>query len=151
MTHGIQQGDYLLHHTPDNGDVTIEEGILEMTQSFETAAYLSLFGGNEEDDGSLDSPLQWWGNLDETDANKHMRSEAQHVLRSLPATSGNLLRLQDAVKRDMNWLLTTRAANEINVSIGVPRLNWVNIRIRVTAVGREEQFEFTENWKAAPL
>lgn len=146
-----QQGDYLLFHTPDNGDLNIENGILKMTESFETAAYLSLFGGNEEDDGSPDNPLQWWGNLGENDTAKHMRSETQYLLRSLPATSNNLLKLQDAIKRDLNWLLTTRAASEINVALSIPALNRVNIVVSIRAEGPEERFEFTENWKASQI
>ncbi|GAG06443.1 unnamed protein product, partial [marine sediment metagenome] len=61
-------GDILLLSTKDGGDINIESGLIEMTAGFETAVYLSLFGGNIEDDGTEATKSKtWWGNLLETD------------------------------------------------------------------------------------
>ena len=46
-----QQGDVLLFQTVDDGEINIENGVVEMSGGLETAAYLSLYGGNEDDDG----------------------------------------------------------------------------------------------------
>ena len=49
----VQQGDVLLFQTIDDGNVEVINGIITMSGGLDTAAYLSLFGGNEEDDGRV--------------------------------------------------------------------------------------------------
>jgi len=61
-----QQGDVKLFQTTDDGDIYVVNGIVEMSGGLETSAYLSLFGGNEDDDGSDGSPFSWWANLRRT-------------------------------------------------------------------------------------
>ncbi len=143
-----QQGDVLLFQTNDNGDINVEAGIVEFSGRLGTSVYLSLFGGNEDDDGRAANDLTWWGNIDETEPDRKYRSETQNLLRSLPAVSRNLLRIQDAALRDLQWLLDQNVASSINVVATIPGINRVNIEIRIEAVGEETQFEFTENWKA---
>ena len=62
-----QQGDVSLFQTNDDGNIEVEGGIVTMGGGLETSAYLSLFGGNEDDDNRTDNPANWWGNIDETD------------------------------------------------------------------------------------
>jgi hypothetical protein len=50
--------DVLIEQSDDGGEVTIESGLVTLTDDFRSAAYLSLFGGNEDDNG-LDSSAQW--------------------------------------------------------------------------------------------
>ena len=101
-----QQGDVKLFQTDNEGDITVRDGVVEMGGGLETAAYLSLFGGNEDDDGLADNPKTWWGNLDEIDPAKQYRSETQNLLRGIPATSGNLRRIEDAASRDLAWFIS---------------------------------------------
>ena len=61
----MQQGDVLLTHTDDDGDIEVLNGLVTMAGGLETAVYLSLFGANEHDPGGLDSPQQYWGNWGE--------------------------------------------------------------------------------------
>ena len=144
----MQQGDVLLYHTGDGGEITVSAGLVEMTGGFETAAYLSLFGGNEDDDGRQGNPETWWGNLDEVDPDLKYVSETQNLLRSLPATTSNLRRIEEAAKRDLQWLLSKRAASSVTVSASMPGLNRITLTITIRADGEESQFEFTENWRA---
>jgi phage gp46-like protein len=145
----IQQGDVKLFQTEDGGEITVVDGIVEMSGGLETAAYLSLFGGNEDDDGREDSPTTWWGNLDETDPAREYRSETQHLLQAIPATSNNLRRIEDAAKRDLAWFIDSNAASAINVEASIPGVNWVTITVDIIAIGEESTFEFTENWRAS--
>lgn len=141
--------DVLLFHTPDNGDINITNGQVETTGSFETAAYVSLFGGNVEDDGSQNNPRNWWGNLSEQQPSAQYRSRTQHLLGSIPPTSGNLRRLEEAARADLSWLLDLSIANELDVTARLFNRSLVCFNIVIRAEGLESQFEFTENWEAS--
>ena len=133
-----QQGDVKLFQTDDGGNIIVEDGLVAMAGGLETAAYLSLFGGNEDDDGRSDNSLTWWGNLDENDPARQYRSETQHLLQALPLTTGNLRRIEDAALRDLTWLIGQNIAG----------LNRVKLTVDIEARGEESRFEFVENWKA---
>ncbi len=140
--------DVLLFQTNDNGDINIDGGIIELTGGFDTAFYLSLFGGNWLDDGSQDNENQWWGNYIETNPSNRYRSETQYLLGLLPATTGNLKRIEDAAGRDLEWMLTENAASSVEVEASLVGLNRIQITITVEADGQEQQFNFTQNWRA---
>lgn len=145
----MQQGDVLLFQTDDDGEINVENGIVEMSGGLETAAYLSLFGGNEDDDGRDNNALTWWGNLDEVDPVRQYRSETQHLLQSIPATSGNLRRIEDAASRDLAWFTERNVASSVTVEASIPGINRVKITVNIEAVGEESSFEFVENWKVS--
>jgi phage gp46-like protein len=142
-----QQGDVLLFQTTDGGDVIIENGMMEMTGSFETALYLSLYGGNEDDDGTPTN--NWWGNIDETEPSKEYHSNTQHIIDGLPASSANLRRLEDAMLVDLAWFEDEGIANEITSSARISTLHHVDLSATITAEGVETSFQFTDNWKAS--
>lgn len=144
----MNQGDVLLFQTENNGEIIVSGGITEMTGGFETAVYLSLFGGNEDDDGRKENNKTWWGNLNEIDPANQYKSETQNLLRSIPATSSNLLKIQAAVERDLNWFLEKKIASSISILVTIPALNRIKIEVHIEASGEEYSFEFTENWKA---
>lgn len=142
--------DVLLFHTVDGGEIEFIGGEPTMSDGLETSAYLSLFGGND-DDANLDGTahLQWWGNLGENDGSKHYRSETQYLLKSLPATSANLRRLEDAVKRDLSWMLSEFAKN-VSCGVSIPALNRAQIELGIEVKsGTKYRFVFTEGWGAA--
>lgn len=143
-----QQGDVLLYQTNDNGDINVVGGLVALSGGLETAAYLSLFGGNEQDDGRADNPLQYWGNLNETEAEKQYRSETQYLLRSIPAIPANLRRIEDAAERDLAWMVSARAATSVSVSASMPGRNKVRLAVTINAEGDPANLEYIENWKA---
>lgn len=143
-----QQGDVYLYQTDDGGDIVVQNGVAQMSGGLETSAYLSLFGGNEKDNGLDDNKYNWWGNLSETVQCRKYRSETQNLINSLPAISSNLRRIEDAAKRDLNWFLTEGVATEINVEASIPSVNNVKLVINILAEGEEYSFKFIENWKA---
>lgn len=144
-----QQGDVLLFQTDDDGEINVVDGIVEMSGGLETAAYLSLFGGNEDDDGRDSNPANWWGNRDEVDPARQYRSETQHLLQSIPATTGNLRRVEDAAVRDLAWFVQSGAASSVSVVASIPGVNRIKLTIDIEAQGVESSFEFVENWKAS--
>lgn len=153
--------DVHLFHTNDGGDVEFAAPgkpnddaytDLKLDPGLETASYLSMFGGNERDSGLLTTGeagtpprLQWWGNLGEPKS-QHQRSETQHLLRSIPATSGNLLRVEDAVRRDHQWMLDDKLADEVDASASLVAKDTVDIEVRVVVQGEEFLFFFQSLW-----
>lgn len=137
-----QQGDALLFQTVDDGDLDITGGVVTMGGGLRSAVYISLFGGNEDDSGADKDPHNWWGNVGER---REIRSETQFLLQSLPATSSNLLRLEDAVKRDLKWLIEDGVATDIAARAMIPQYNSVKIIVNVDNL----DFEFVDNWSAA--
>ena len=143
----IQQGDVNLFQTDDDGEITVDGGIVSMNGGLETSAYLSLFGGNEDDDGRADNVANWWGNIDELDPAKRYRSETQNLLQALPITTGNLRRVEAAANRDLSWFIEDKVASSVTVGASIPALNKIKLTIDIEAVGIQSRFEFVENWK----
>jgi phage gp46-like protein len=135
--------DVLLRQSNDGGDITLQGGLVLMAEGLETAAYLSLFGGNEDDPGETDTTLQWWGNLLEAEPERAYRSETQYLVKSLPAVPLNLRRIEQAASRDLQWMLDTGLAQSIDVEATIPAVNRVRIGlVIVTATGQEVELFF---------
>lgn len=141
------QGDVLLFQTPDGGDIEVERGRVAFSGGLGTAAYLSLFGGNEQDSGRADDPLTWWGNIDESQPERQYRSETQHLLRSIPAIPANLRRLEQAAERDLSWMVPG-VASAVSATASMPGRNRVRLVVSIEADGAPSIFEYFENWKA---
>lgn len=136
-----QQGDVVLSQTPDDGEINVAGGLVEMDGGLRTTVYISLFGGNEDDSGAAKSPYNWWGNIGER---RQIRSETQHLLQSIPASSGNLLRVEAAVLRDLAWLISDNIAKKITARAIIPAYNSVKIIITIDDL----DLEFVDNWSA---
>lgn len=139
------EGDVLIFQTNNDGEITIENGLVTMTPGLDNVAYLSLFGGNEEDPGGDDRTLEWWGNTIATNPDREYRSETQHLLRAIPATTGNLRRIQDAARRDLAWMVPAGIASTIDVVVTMPALNKVEI---IVTINGDETLTFLETWQA---
>jgi hypothetical protein len=109
--------DALLIQTPDGFNITVSEGLIEMTAGIQTAVLLSLVGGNEDDarDDSTEH-LQYWANFGETVEDRKLRSETLYLLNRLPVTSGNVAALEDAMNRDLAWLLASGIVSDLTTS-----------------------------------
>jgi phage gp46-like protein len=134
-----QQGDVLIFHTPDDGDLEIKIGVITMGSGLRSAVYISLFGGNEDDSGGDRDPHNWWGNIGQR---VQVRSETQFLLQTMTPTSANLLRLEDAVRRDLNWFKASGVATDIKARVIIPAYNSVKIIINID----NRDFEFVDNW-----
>lgn len=142
-----QNGDVKLIQTNNNGDFDVVNGLIEMDGGLQTTVYLALFGGNLDDDKSDQNKFNWWGNIGETEKSKQYRSETQYLVQALPATSSNLKRIEDAIQRDLNFLLTEKIATSFDVNVTIPQVKWLQIDILVNAEGDESEFTFFANWQ----
>lgn len=141
----MQQGDVLLFQTDNDGDINVTGGIVELSGGLQTTAYLSLFGGNEDDEGGSDLALTWWANLDELEPYRQYRSETQNALQALVAIPANLRRVEDAATRDLAWTVDQKVASSISVVATMPGLNKIKLTIDIDG---DKTLEFVENWKA---
>jgi phage gp46-like protein len=124
--------DVLLSQKVDGGEITFVNGEPLMDDGLETAAYLSLFGGNEEDSGGDEGkPYEFWGNKIETDASKKLRSQTQFLLRSIPITSGNIVLIEDAVANDLAWMVDAKLASFVGGTVSIPALNTIKIDVKI--------------------
>lgn len=145
-----QQGDVRLFQTNDDGDISVTDGIVAMDGGLETSAYLSLFGGNETDDGRGESSsTEWWGNVDESRGDRKLRSQTQFLLKSIPSVSSNLRRIEAAARHDLRWMLGASIVTSLDVNATIPAVNSVNIAVALVANGVESTINFLENWKAS--
>ena len=142
------QGDVLVKQTNDGGEINIEGGLIEMTGGFETAFYFALFGGNQDDDGSQNNKNIWWGNLTEENPDFHYRSQFQYLLKTLVPISGNLVRLENAAKKDLDVFIKQGVADSIDVNISLIETRKIKVEINIVADGENIEIEFIENWKA---
>lgn len=140
--------DVLVEQTPDGGEIEIINGLVTLTGGFQTAFYYALFGGNKDDDGTENSVNNWWGNLVETDTTLHYRSKTQNILQTLVPTSGNLLRLEAAIKKDLDVFIQIGAVSTIEASAALIDVRKVEITIDVVADGENIEIKYIENWRA---
>lgn len=143
----MQQGDVLLQQTNDGGEIDFFNNLVVFSPGLETSVYISLFGGNERDDGSQNSLKEWWGNsLDENPSYK-IRSATAFLLQSIPAVPVNLRKIEEAVKSDLKWMLDEKVASSIEVNLKIPALNKILMDIAIIAEGVEQSFSYVETWK----
>lgn len=142
--------DVRLYHADDGGEIDIVGGRFGLDDTPETAVYLSLFGGNELDAGTAATAAkQWWGNLLEGEsASRKLRSETQHLLRSLPATPANLRRVEDAAGRDLAWMVTELDAT-VTVTASMPARNRVGLKVEIAIGDSIYTVRLEEKWGAS--
>lgn len=142
--------DVLLYNTTDGGEISYVNGLAVMDDGLYAAAYLSLFGGMEQDSGlAATESKQWWGNLGETQPERRYRSETQYLLNTLPAIPANLKRLDDAAGRDLGWMVDTSLANAISVLTTMPGLNRVRIETNIEIADQRYELVFDQRWGQA--
>ena len=144
------EGDVLIFNTLSGGEINFVNGQPEMTAGFESAAYLSLFGGNYQDDGFPQNKYTWWANLNEDDPALKYVSRFQNLSRAIPINTANIKRLEEAALADLDWFKTTGIAAEILVEITIPKLNTLKVRIDINSPTSENiAIEFLINWQNA--
>ena len=150
-----------LFHTVNGGEIEYAQADLtsvlyddiKLDTGLETAVYLSWFGGNERDPGlrhddanpDHSHAVQWWGNIGEP-PERQMTSETGHFIRSLPATSNNLLRIEDAATRDLQWMLDTDYSTGVTVDVALVAKNRIDLSARVIIDRQEFAVAFQASW-----
>ena len=144
-----QQGDVLLYQSADDGEITVKEGLVLMDGGLQTAVYISLFGGNERDEGLQDTRFSWWGNLMENESKYLIRSRTQYLIQSIPAVPYNLSRINDSVKADLKWMEDEGVATIEAVDTVMLAPKRIKIFITLGADGSDNKFEYEANWEGS--
>lgn len=136
--------DVRLYQTNDGGDIVYTQGNpVMLSVGFETAAYLSLCGGNIDDDGSAGTDaLQWWGNRTETDPVKQYRSKFLGAVQASQNLASDITRIEEAAASDLAWFVTEGVADDVAVSATVPNYNRIDIKVDIQVGDNEYSFVF---------
>ncbi|AUR87367.1 hypothetical protein NVP1100O_26 [Vibrio phage 1.100.O._10N.261.45.C3] len=116
----MQEGDVLLFQTLNDSDMSITDGIVQMTQGLETAVYLSLF-----------SPVDTYLNEAAETNDEKLSSQTEAIIQNKPQSSKNYQLLVQAVNADLKWLVINGNANSIDTSVSSDGLNRVIISITI--------------------
>jgi phage gp46-like protein len=110
------QGDLLLQETPDGGEIILENGLFKPDENFSNAVYLSLFGGNKEDNGKVKNNKEWWGNtIEGIEDNEKLVSRFQNIIYGLPMTVKNIREAETAAALDLKWFKDEKIIDELNI------------------------------------
>jgi len=132
--------------TADGGEIEYSNGRAVLSDGLESAVYISLFGGNEDDSGEArDDARQWWGNLGETVEARQLRSRTQYLLHTLPATPANLHQIEDAVREDLAWM-TAEFATSVDALARITAPRRLSLQIHVIVGESRYDFAFTTDW-----
>jgi len=144
------QGDLFLEDTPDGGDIRIENDFFVNDRSFNTAVYLSIFGGNKDDNGKVKNKKTWWGNtLDGVSENEKLVSRFQAVIISMPMTSKNIAEALGAAALDLQWIKDEGIGDEVIVTGSAIARNKFTLKINILAKGKSiYDNNFALFWKA---
>ncbi len=135
--------DVALQATANGGELTCANGEVLLDEGFATAVYLSLFGGNQDDPALPgDMSRTWWGNVGESDTARQYRSRTGALIDSMPLTTGNLRRLEDAAKADLAWL-ADGYATDLAVTARIPALRRVQLDVQIVIGAETYRFLFT--------
>jgi len=142
--------DVAMTNTPDGGEITVTAGTIAMDPGLFNAVYLSLWGGNEQDSGlPIDSNREWWANKIEANVDRKYRSQTQYLLRSIAATPGNLIKIEDAVAADLEWMKKELKA-QFTITCSIPGFNRILITIAPLIDGSQmPDILFNELWGVA--
>jgi phage gp46-like protein len=152
--------DVRLFHQDDGGNIEFAgphepTTDIKLDTGLETAVYLSWFGGSERDPGARhtaddadadhEHKHQWWGNYGEPEA-RQMISETGHMIRSLPATSNNLLLIESSMMRDVQWMLDDGTASEVFVTASLVAKDRIGVSARIIINKEEFVVAFESSW-----
>jgi hypothetical protein len=140
------EGDVLMRHTDDGGEIECVGGIITLSDGLETSAYLSVLGGNEDDNGiDADNPEQFWANFEEPVVERRQRSRTQYVLIALPCLPSNMPLVEEAVMADLAWMGPALQAT-VAVEATIPAVDTVNIHVEITIGNVTYPFDFKSPW-----
>jgi phage gp46-like protein len=146
----IFEGDLLLTETEDGGDVLIDNGLFVCDRSFNTAVYLSLFGGNKEDNGKVKNNKTWWGNtLSGVSEHERLVSRFQNIISGLPMTTKNIQAAEAAASLDLKWIVDEGIAEKITITGRATARNRFSLNVDIQAGGKSiYENTFPLFWKA---
>lgn len=143
-------GDVLLFDTQDGAEITIFNGLISMDKGFNSAVYLSLFGGDKDDTGEVVNNNTWWGNkIQNISENEKLVSRFQAFITSVPLISKNVKLAEGKVIQDLQWMIDDGIADSIEAEIQVVGRKDINLKIVIAKFGEViEAGNYSLQWGA---
>lgn len=126
--------DLEITETGNGGDLVYNGIDLVVVNNYQNMVYLAMFGGNS--DGT-----DWWGNeifFKETPENAFI-SETEYALKTTPLTSSGRIKIEEAIKRDLNFF---RRLGEFTVQCQIVSDDRIDVLIRVKTTINERNISF---------
>ena len=142
-------GDVLVVSTDNGGDIVLKDGLVVSCRNFDTAVYLSLFGGNK-DDVDRRPKETWWGNLvSGTKPDEWMHSEFGATVEGRPLTAASLRAASQAAERDLAWIKDA-GADDISVHLSAENSKRVVLSVEIDRDGQNiGSGEYAFQWQEA--
>ena len=139
MVFDPRQGDLYLFPTLDGGEISATLGEPVMDQGFESGAFIALAGAVSK---------AWWGNEYLT-KDQQVESKFAKFAEANALNSATILTGEDLAKQDLEWLVRTKAADTVDVSMSAVSRNRVTVNV-VILIGEQKVFvsPFQLNWGA---
>lgn len=138
--------DLLIVETGNGGDLVKITKDVKVINGFQGMPYLAMFGGNfEESTPDLRSSgkqyFDWWGNdlLFPKDSSVQMNSETERALSQNPLTSYGRVKIEQAVKKDLEFLSDIA---DVSVTVAIPSDDRLIIAVKI------DQSAFALIWDA---
>lgn len=144
------EGDILLIDTLDGPEMDIKNGLIISDPGFRTAVYLSLFGGNRDDNGEVVNSKTWWGNcLNDVGKNEQMVSSFQSFIKTFPLTTKNILIAESKAEQDLQWFIDEGIADTVTAEITVKTNNSIELNIIIGKSGELiEAGNYSMQWES---
>lgn len=144
--------DIQLKETFDGGDFVMKRNDVSIIEGFENMPYLGMFGGNP----GFNTPqsrlrnqqaYDFWGNnlLSNNNASIQINSNTEYALITTALTSAGRLLIEQAVKRDLQFM---RPFVKIGVAVIITGVDRVIIAIRMIQPDNLQQRDFIYIWDA---
>lgn len=144
--------DIELKETFDGGDFVMKRNDVSVIMGFENMPYLAMFGGNP----GFNTPFRrqknqqaydYWANtlLANNNASIQFNSYTEHSLNTTPLNSNGRLLIEQAVKKDVQFM---RPFAKVGVSVTIIGVDRIVIGIRVIKPDNLQQRDFIYIWDA---
>jgi phage gp46-like protein len=133
MAEQINIIDVLIHESGDGGELQLRNEDLQISQALTNQIYLTLYGGNIEENTSDDLEEKerrqdFWGNY-YLEEEEQFNSNFERELKNQPLTANGLSRLEDAASQDLQFLSDYA---DIDVSASIPKPYKLELTVTLT-------------------
>jgi phage gp46-like protein len=132
------EGDLALFNNLIAGDINVENGQPTMEQGLETAIFISLYSGDKK---------SYWANenLQQTPTYQ-MGGEYEKLSEGLALNPQSAQRLNEAIKRDIQWLIDENIVNEITTQSSIINGAYQVVITVLKNDNSTQQFKYSNNW-----
>lgn len=133
----LRQGDILLFSTPDGGEIQVINGEPDMDGGFESAVYISIFGGDGES--------HWIEEYQKE--NEKFKCEFYNFIKGNIKSINNLNKGIKFLERDLAWIKSDTIADKINISIDDLDTKRIRVNVEILANGKKLfENKYIINW-----